>query len=136
MLLAIVNIPLRAQIVNVKDAVASGILLLPLMAGTAVGSAIGGAASAKRNNAFWTLNLASIFMLIGSASLSTLTDSVDPAPRQWGLEAILGFGIGLSLSTITFLTTMQVEFQDHGTCVPYTYPPIRISGCGSQTDIP
>ncbi|KAI3055433.1 hypothetical protein CBS147352_2886 [Aspergillus niger] len=113
MLLVIVNIPLRAQIVNLKDAVASGILLLPLMAGTAVGSAIGGAASAKRNNAFWTLNLASIFMVIGSASLSTLTDSVDPAPRQWGLEAILGFGIGLSLSTITFLTTMQVEFQDH-----------------------
>ncbi|KAL3479547.1 MFS general substrate transporter [Aspergillus californicus] len=113
MLLIIINIPLRAQIVNLKDAVASGILLLPLMGGTAVGSAIGGAASAKRNNAFWTLNLASIFMVIGSASLSTLTDSVDPAPRQWGLEAILGFGIGLSLSTMTFLTTMQVEFQDH-----------------------
>ncbi|KAL2814051.1 major facilitator superfamily domain-containing protein [Aspergillus granulosus] len=113
MLLVIVNIPLRAQIVNLKDAVASGILLLPLMGGTAVGSAIGGAASAKRNNAFWTLNLASVFMLIGSASLSTLTDAVDPVPRQWGLEAVLGFGIGLSLSTMTFLTTMQVEFQDH-----------------------
>ncbi|RAH64464.1 uncharacterized protein BO66DRAFT_443961 [Aspergillus aculeatinus CBS 121060] len=113
MLMVIVNIPLRAQIVNLKDAVASGILLLPLMGGTAVGSAMGGAASAKRNNAFWTLNLASVFMIIGSASLSTLTDSVDLVPRQWGLEAILGFGIGLSLSTMTFLTTMQVEFQDH-----------------------
>jgi hypothetical protein len=115
MLLVIVNIPLRAQLVNLKDAVGSGVLLLPLMGSTAVGSALGGAASAKRNNSFWTLNLASVFMITGSALLSTLSDSVEPVPKQWGFEAILGFGVGLSLSTMTFLTTMQVEFEDHGT---------------------
>ncbi|GFF35577.1 hypothetical protein IFM46972_04597 [Aspergillus udagawae] len=113
MLLVIINIPLRAQLVNLKDAIESGILLLPLMGSTAVGSALGGAASAQRNNTFWTLNLASIFMLVGSALLSTLPDSVDPVPKQYGFEAILGFGLGLSLSTMTFLTSMQVEFEDH-----------------------
>ncbi|KAL2820815.1 MFS general substrate transporter [Aspergillus cavernicola] len=113
MLLVIVNIPLRAQIVNLKDAVGSGTLLLPLMGSTAVGSALGGAASAKRNNSFWTLNLASIFMVIGSTLLSTLTDAVDPEPKQWVFEAVLGFGLGLSLSTMTFITTMQVKFEDH-----------------------
>ncbi|KAK1147259.1 hypothetical protein N8T08_001998 [Aspergillus melleus] len=113
MLLVIVNIPLRAQLVNLKDAIGSGVLLLPLMGSTAVGSALGGAASAKENNTFWTLNLASIFMLIGSALLSTLPDSVDPVPQQYIFEAILGFGLGMSLSTMTFLTSMQVEFEDH-----------------------
>jgi hypothetical protein len=114
MLLVIINIPLRAQLVNLKDAIGSGVVLLPLMGSTAVGSALGGAASAKKNNTFWTLNLASIFMLVGSALLSTLPDTVNPVPKQYGFEAILGFGLGLSLSTMTFLTSMQVEFEDHG----------------------
>ncbi|KAF5864307.1 hypothetical protein ETB97_008085 [Aspergillus alliaceus] len=113
MLLTIVNIPIRAQIVNLKDAIGSGILLLPLMGSTAVGSALGGAVSAKKNNTFWTLNLASIFMLIGSALLSTLPESVEPVAKQYGFEVILGLGLGLSLSTITFLTSMQVDFEDH-----------------------
>jgi len=52
MYLAVVNIPMRASIVNLYDEVKSGILLLPLMGATAVGSAVGGALSAKRNRTF------------------------------------------------------------------------------------
>lgn len=114
MMLTIINIPLRAQIVNLYDAVKSGLLLLPLMGSTAVGSALGGAFSAKKNRTFLTLNLASVFMLVGSGLLSDLPDTISPAPRQWGYEVVLGFGIGLNLSTMTFLTSLQVEFEDHG----------------------
>ncbi|RDL40000.1 Uncharacterized protein BP5553_04340 [Venustampulla echinocandica] len=111
--LSIISIPLRAQIVNVYDAVKSGILLLPLMGGMAVGSALGGAVSAKRNLTFWTLNLASIFMLIGSALMSTIPGTLSPAARQWAFEAILGLGLGLNLSSSTLMTSLQAEFEDY-----------------------
>lgn len=118
LLLTIINVPIRAQIVNLDSAIKSGILLLPLMGGTAVGSALGGSASSKKNNTFWTLTLASIFMLVGTALLSTLPGSLEPAAKQWGFETILGLGLGLSLSSMTLLTSVQVQLQDHGARIP------------------
>ncbi|KXX79381.1 Multidrug resistance protein 3 [Madurella mycetomatis] len=101
MYVAIVNIPMRAQIVNLYDEVKSGVLLLPLMGATAVGSTVGGAFSSKQNRTFWTLNAASIFMLVGCGIMSILPDTVKVTAKQWGFEAVLGFGIGMNLSTAT-----------------------------------
>ncbi|KAK4154959.1 MFS general substrate transporter [Chaetomidium leptoderma] len=112
MYVAIVNIPMRAQIVNLYDEVRSGVLLLPLMGATAVGSALGGAFQSKENRTFWTLNAASIFMLVGCGIMSILPDTVDVAAKQWGFEVILGFGIGMNLSTATLLTSLNADFQD------------------------
>lgn len=114
MYLAIVNIPMRAQIVNLYDEVKSGVLLLPLMGATAVGSGLGGAFSSKKNQTFWTLNAASILMLVGCGIMSILPPTVDVAAKQWGFEVILGFGIGMNLSTATLLTSLNAEFQDLG----------------------
>jgi hypothetical protein len=114
MMLTIVHVPFRAEIANLYDAVKSGILLLPLMGSMAVGSALGGAASTKRNNTWWTLVISGILMLVGSALLSTLTDTSSPEPKEWGFQVILGLGLGLNLSTATFITSMSVEFEDHG----------------------
>jgi hypothetical protein len=75
------------------------------MGAMAVGSALGGALSAKKNLTFWTLNAASIFMLIGSG--------LSPAARQWVFEVILGLGLGLNLSTSTLMTSLQAEFEDY-----------------------
>ncbi|OIW35580.1 MFS general substrate transporter [Coniochaeta ligniaria NRRL 30616] len=113
MFLAIVHIPMRAQIVNLYDAVKAGILLLPLMGSMAVGSMLGGAVSSKKNNTFWTLNIASILTLVGSGLLSTLGETISPEPKQWGFEVILGFGLGLNMSTATFITSLQVKFEYH-----------------------
>ncbi|KAH6636358.1 hypothetical protein F5144DRAFT_619703 [Chaetomium tenue] len=113
MYLVIVNIPMRAQIVNFYNEVRSGVLLLPLMGATAVGSALGGAFSSKQNRTFWSLNAASIFMLLGCGIMSTLPDTVDVAARQWGFEAILGFGIGMNLSTATLIPSLNADFQDY-----------------------
>nr|UWV21335.1 polyketide synthase 2 [Chaetomium globosum] len=113
MYLVIVNIPMRAQIVNFYNEVRSGVLLLPLMGATAVGSALGGAFSSKQNRTFWSLNAASAFMLLGCGIMSTLPDTVDVAAKQWGFEAILGFGIGLNLSTATLIPSLNADFQDY-----------------------
>ncbi|KAK3300902.1 major facilitator superfamily domain-containing protein [Chaetomium fimeti] len=112
MYLVIVNIPMRAQIVNFYDEVRSGVLLLPLMGATAVGSALGGACSSKQNRTFWSLNTASVFMLVGCGIMSILPATVDVAARQWGFEVILGFGIGMNLSTATLIPSLNADFQD------------------------
>ncbi|TPX07403.1 uncharacterized protein E0L32_002127 [Thyridium curvatum] len=113
MFLVIINIPMRAQIVHIYDAIKSGVLLLPLMGSTAVGSMLGGALSSKKNRTFWTLNAASSFMLIGTGLLSTLPTSVLPTKSQYGYQVLLGLGLGLNLSTSTFMTSLNVEFEDH-----------------------
>jgi hypothetical protein len=114
LLLAVVNIPLRAQIVDVASAVRSGLQLLPVVGGCALGSAIGGGASFKKNHAYMTLNLASALMLLGCGLLSTLPESGVKTKAQLGYCFIMGLGIGISLSTMTFITSMQVLFVDHG----------------------
>lgn len=118
MFLAIINIPMRAQIVHIYDAIKSGVLLLPLMGSTAVGSMLGGALSSKKNRTFWTLNAASSFMLIGTGLLSTLPTSILPTKSQYGYQVLLGLGLGLNLSTSTFMTSLNVEFEDHGESCP------------------
>jgi hypothetical protein len=114
LLLAVVNIPLRAQIVDVVSAVKSGLQLLPLVGGCALGSAIGGGASFRKNNAYITLNLASALMLLGCGLLSTLPESGAHTSLLLGYGFIMGLGIGISLSTMTFITSLQVLFVDHG----------------------
>jgi hypothetical protein len=114
LLLAVVNIPLRAQIVDVVSAVKSGLQLLPLVGSCALGSALGGGASFRKNHAYLTLNLASALMLLGCGLLSTLPESGVRTKAHLGYEFIMGLGIGISLSTMTLMTSMQVLFIDHG----------------------
>jgi hypothetical protein len=115
LLLTIINIPLRAQIVNFYGPVKAGVLLLPMMAGGATGCAIGGGLTLIRNNTFPVLVAASILIIISAGILSDLSDSRQPEAKQWGIEAVLGLGLGLKISSTTFLTVLQVEFADHGT---------------------
>lgn len=114
LLLAVVNIPLRAQIVDGATAVKAGLQLLPMVGGTATGSALGGAASAKRNNTYYTINAAAALMLLGCGLLSSLPRNGTLTKAQLGYEFILGLAIGISLSTMTFSTSMNVHFIDHG----------------------
>ncbi|OAA58692.1 Major facilitator superfamily domain, general substrate transporter [Cordyceps fumosorosea ARSEF 2679] len=113
LLLAIINIPLRSQIVNLYGPVKAGALLLPMMGGGAFGCALGGALSLRRNNTFPVLVAASAILAISSGVLSGLPDKAEPPAWQWGLEAVLGVGIGLKISSTTFLAVLQSDFEDH-----------------------
>ncbi|OAA47799.1 Major facilitator superfamily domain, general substrate transporter [Metarhizium rileyi] len=113
LLLTIINIPLRSQIVNVYGPVKSGALLLPMMGGGAAGCALGGGLSLRRNNIFPVLIVASIMIAVSSGLLSDLPETLEPAPKQWGIEALLGLGVGLKISSTTFLSVLQVDFEDH-----------------------
>lgn len=58
-LLVIFNLPLRFQIVNLNNPEMAGVHILPMLGATALGSALGGLASAKRNNTFFTFVVSS-----------------------------------------------------------------------------
>ncbi|KAM3440691.1 hypothetical protein NHJ13734_003148 [Beauveria thailandica] len=113
LLLAIINIPLRSQIVNLYGPVKAGALLLPMMGGGAAGCAIGGGLSLRRNNTFPVLLAASAILAISCGVLSRLPDAPKPPAWQWGLEAVLGVGLGLKISSTTFLAVLQSDFEDH-----------------------
>jgi len=70
--------------------------------------------SAKENRTFWTLNVASGLMLVGSGVMAMVPGTVEVASRQWGFEVLLGLGVGMNLSTSTLLTSLNSEFRDFG----------------------
>lgn len=85
-----------------------------MMGGGAAGCALGGGLSLRKNTIFPVLVAASIVTAIASGLLSDLPDDWKPPPKQWALEAILGLGVGLKISSTTFLSVLQVGFEDHG----------------------
>jgi hypothetical protein len=112
---AVFSIPLRSQIVDLSSPVKSGIRLLPLVSATAFGSLFGGGASAKRNLTFYTMSIGTALMLVGTALLSyALPADGSHTNAQYGYQAILGLGLGMSVSTATFMNSLEVEFIDHG----------------------
>lgn len=112
----LINIPVRTQVVNKKETFAAGLHLLPLMGTCAFGSAFGGAIQSKKNLCSYTLAAASAFVIAGAALLSTLKHSIQIQPRQWVGECLLGLGVGMTLSTVTILTSLKVQMRDHGQC--------------------
>jgi len=111
---AIFSIPLRAQIVDLNTPVKAGLRLLPLVASTAVGSLIGGGSSAKKNLTFYTMSIGTAFVILGSGLLSSLPADGHPVTAQYGYEVLLGLGLGMAISTATFMNSLEVEFEDHG----------------------
>jgi len=92
----------------------TGVYLLPLLGASAVGSYLGGAISSKRNLTSYTLIASTLLQMAGCGLLSTLGGALEIMPRQYVFEAILGLGIGLSLSTATIMTSVQAKRGDLG----------------------
>ncbi|KAH8588579.1 major facilitator superfamily domain-containing protein [Bisporella sp. PMI_857] len=110
---SIISIPIRGQIVNILTAVDASIRLIPLLITTALGSFVGGLVVYERNRTFWTLNMACCFMMLGAGLMSTLEIGIYTPKKQWGFECILGFGIGMTLSTTTIITSLNTQFIHH-----------------------
>lgn len=108
----IYSLPTRFQVVNGHSALASGIALLPMLGASAIGSTVAGAASSKRNNAFPIMIVGAVFMLVGTAALSTLENVVATQARAYGLQAFVGFGFGLTVSNSSLIAGLEAEFRD------------------------
>jgi hypothetical protein len=108
----IIILPERFQIVNGDDALMGGVHLLPMLGACAFGSFLAGLISSKRNNTSITLIAASCLQLVGIGLLSTLSDTTTEIQAQYGYQAIIGLGVGLSFAGATMLTLVQSRQED------------------------
>jgi MFS family permease len=108
----IYSLPTRFQVVNGKSALGSGVALLPMLSASAIGSTLAGAASSKKNNTFAVNVVGAALMLIGTATLSTLDNTVVPQARAYALQIFVGLGFGLTVSNSTLLAGFESEPRD------------------------
>ncbi|KAL9110317.1 MAG: hypothetical protein Q9227_005048 [Pyrenula ochraceoflavens] len=102
----VVIIPQRSQLISNASPLHSSLPLLPLLGLSAVSGFLGGAASSRKNNTKYTILLGMGFQTLGLGLLSSLstdgTSTSIPA-SLYGYTTILGFGLGMTLSTVTII---------------------------------
>lgn len=114
----IFDLPLRTQIVNLESPATAGVRLLPLLCAAAVGSFVGGAVSSKKNRTFPCFATATGLVLLGTGLLSTISSDQKTPSRVYGFEVLVGIGAGLTMSTVSILTSIEVSQADHGSWIP------------------
>lgn len=112
-LLLVFSFPTRAQVVSGKSALLSGVMLLPMLGTTALGSAIGGKLNSKKNYLFETLATGASLMTIGCGLLTTVGGTSDDA-KAMGFLTFCGLGFGLSTSAATMLVTVEAPLVNSG----------------------
>ncbi|KAJ8120292.1 hypothetical protein ONZ43_g2962 [Nemania bipapillata] len=113
-ILIVYAFPLRCQVVNGKDALMAGIMLLPMLASSAIGTVVSGILNGKKKDySCETLIVATGSMAIGCGLLTTISGSVDLEAKALGFLVFVGLGFGLSVSTTTILARLQSSVRDH-----------------------
>lgn len=118
------SLPLRAQVVSKKSPLVAGIMLLPMLGTTAVGSVLGGALNSKRNHIFETILAGTCLMTLGCGLLSTVGGSEDDT-KALGFLTFAGLGFGLSTSAATIMTGLECPIRDYGE--ESSMPPDRVT---------
>ncbi|TRX90209.1 hypothetical protein FHL15_008937 [Xylaria flabelliformis] len=112
-ILIVYAFPLRCQVVNGKDALIAGVMLLPMSGSSALGSALSGRINGKKDRSCETLVVATGFVTLGCGLLMTISGSVTLEAKALGFLVFVGLGFGLSVSTTTMLATLQSSIRDH-----------------------
>ncbi|KAI5307058.1 hypothetical protein KEM56_005236 [Ascosphaera pollenicola] len=108
----LVELPERFQLVNGKSAEMSGIYLLAVSGASAVGSGVGPSLSMKRNNTVPTVTAGCAILLVGLGLMYTINGDQEVAPKLYGFEVIVGFGLGLVISTTTVMIKLSASIED------------------------
>ncbi|KAL7629686.1 hypothetical protein AAE478_001209 [Parahypoxylon ruwenzoriense] len=112
-ILIIYTFPLRLQVVNGKDTLISGVMLLPMLGFSAVGSVVSGILNGKKDRTFITLFMATCLMVLGCGLLSTLSNSYEVEPKALGFLVFVGLGFGMVVSTATMISSIYTSIRDH-----------------------
>ncbi|KAH8885839.1 MFS general substrate transporter [Thozetella sp. PMI_491] len=110
-------LPLRYQLINGQSALMAGVLLLPLLGATAIGSMLGAGMSNKENRIFETALVGGFLLSVGCGLLMTLsTDGSDALETKIsGFIVLVGLGNGLSAAAITILAAVESSVYDGAT---------------------
>ncbi|KAK7981946.1 major facilitator superfamily domain-containing protein [Apiospora saccharicola] len=106
--------PLRLQVVNGKSALLAGVMLLPLLGASAVGSMAAGKLNSKKDWICETLVFAGSLMVLGCGLLSTQSATADVEAKALGLLVFVGLGFGMSAASATTLANIHTAVQDEG----------------------
>ncbi len=119
--IAIVQIPQRFQAANGMSPLGAGLRLLPFTFSSSCGSFIASFLTSKAKvPPLLSLLVAAALQIAGSASLSTLPVDVNISSTQYGFQVLLGFGLGMSITTLFLLVPVNAERRDQ--CMPSNVP--------------
>lgn len=107
-------VPLRLQVVNGKSPIMTGVLMLPMLGATGLGSVITAAVSSKKNKLSETLTAATMLVTIGLALETSVSDSPQLEPKLIGFLVLIGLGYGMITSAATMFTTLEAPIKEHG----------------------
>lgn len=107
-------VPVRLQVVNGKQPVMAGILMLPLLGATGVGSALVGMLNRKQNRLWETMTVGTALVTLGLALETTVSDSVDLEAKFLGFEVFIGLGYGMITASATMFTALEAPIPEHG----------------------
>lgn len=96
---------------NGKSPLTAGLGLLPMLGSTAVASFLGGILNGTKNRVFPTLLVGAVLSVIGTSSLSTLSNTVYVEKRTYGFLVFVGLGFGLTVSTVSMLVGNPIYFS-------------------------
>lgn len=111
-------VPLRLQVVNGKSPVMAGVMMLPMLGGTGIGSMLTGALSRTQNRLFETMTVATIMVTLGLALQTTVSDAAELEPKFLGFLVFIGLGYGMITSSATIFTTLEAPIMEHGKFMP------------------
>lgn len=123
-LLSVYAFPIRFQVVHGKSSLEAGLMLLPMLASSAIGTVTaslvnnGCITGQKKPRFFETFLLACLTMLIGCAAQTTLGDTDDGSitgfdAKDVGLLSLIGFGFGMSACGATMFINLESPIGDH-----------------------
>lgn len=110
---AIYAYPVRIQAVNGVSSWDAGLNLLPMLAGVALGSALGGAINSKRNWICESLVGSGCLMLLGTLLLANISSTAKHDGKAMAYLAIMGLGFGVTASTSTMLAVFESPIREH-----------------------
>lgn len=118
-------VPLRLQVVNGKSPITAGVMMLPMLGATGLGSAITGALSKRQNRLSETMTVASVLVTLGLGLETTVSDSSEIEPKFLGFLVFIGLGYGMITASATMFTALEAPIAEHGKftqLVPHVAP--------------
>ena len=110
---AIIYVPLYLQIVKGASPTASGLLMLPMMAGVIITSILAGRFISRVGRYKWSTVVGTAVMA-GGLLLFTLLQTNTPLWQAFGYMLIIGIGLGLAMQPLILAVQNALELKDMG----------------------
>ncbi|KAJ2971514.1 hypothetical protein NUW58_g9397 [Xylaria curta] len=107
------QLPQRLQIVNSLSPLDAGVRFIPFTLAAPLGTAFAPiVAKMAKIPPIYLVLLAAILQVVGLALISTLPNTREVIPAQYGYEIIAGFGCGINITLLLLMAPFSVQERD------------------------